>query len=160
MVPDVHLLVRTAALMAFAIAFAGLCAKVLEDKRRRPLEPSSEEGHTEVDSFESLLRDSKRLIEWLDKESPVKDTREDYFDLRVYAGRIVDVLRETPLRTVAIVGPYGCGKSSTLNMVDSYLSRARLCWVEFNSNYCLPVLSWKSWKSFTKEVGRAILSMH
>lgn len=40
-----------------------------------------------------------------------------------YARRIVDVLRSTPMKTVALIGPYGCGKSSITKMAQCYLTK-------------------------------------
>jgi hypothetical protein len=73
------------------------------------------------DTFETLLRDPSRLMGWLTKETPITHPREDYFDLKQYACRIAGILRQPPFKTIAIAGPYGCGKSSILKMIDFYL---------------------------------------
>ena len=104
------------------IAFAGVCDLILRDDKepevKRNLKTLSVE--TKKD-FNSLMENSAGLVEWLHRETPVERPDYDYFDLKVYARRIVGILRKSPLKTIAIVGPYGCGKSSILNMIDFYL---------------------------------------
>lgn len=64
----------------------------------------------------------EQIIEWLKREEPINDPRQDCFDMAPYARRIADALRSTPMKTVALIGPYGCGKSSIAKMVQCYLS--------------------------------------
>ena len=104
------------------ITFAGICYLILRDSR----EPEIKTNHEQLSSgikkdFDALIESPAGFVEWLHRETPVERPDDDYFDLKVYARRIVGILRTSPLKTIAIVGPYGCGKSSILNMVDFYL---------------------------------------
>lgn len=73
-------------------------------------------------SLGSLADNCEALMIWLEHEEPVTDPRKDLFDMIVYAQRIVQLLRGNPLRTIGLIGPYGCGKSSILNMTRYYLA--------------------------------------
>jgi hypothetical protein len=63
------------------------------------------------------------LIKWIEEENPIDCPNDDAFDLQVYARRIARILNEKPFKTIALVGPYGCGKSSILKMVNCYLNK-------------------------------------
>ena len=60
-------------------------------------------------------------IGWLDEEKPIEKPAEDRFEMAVVARRVARILREKPLKTIGLIGPYGCGKSSILNMVEHYI---------------------------------------
>lgn len=85
----------------------------------QPIHNCSNEKPTKY--FRALLQDSSTFMEWLNKETPIQSSKDDLFDLAVFAKRIAMMLRATPLKTIAVVGSYGCGKSSIINMVDEYL---------------------------------------
>jgi len=78
-------------------------------------------GEDLAESLEELAKDPERLIKWLKREEPVSQPHEDYFDMSAYARRMARLLRAIPLRTVGLIGPYGCGKSSILKMMKHYL---------------------------------------
>lgn len=61
------------------------------------------------------------LIGWLDEEKPIEKPAEDRFGMAVVARRVARILREKPLKTIGLIGSYGCGKSSILNMVEHYI---------------------------------------
>jgi len=71
--------------------------------------------------FKDIIKDTKMLMEWIQKEEPIEDPSQDYFDMAVFARRIEYILRRTPVKTIGLVGPYGGGKSSILKMVEYYL---------------------------------------
>ncbi|MCK4824945.1 hypothetical protein KA005_54850, partial [bacterium] len=75
--------------------------------------------------FKDIIKDPKMLIEWIQKEEPIEEPSQDYFDMAVFARRIEYILRRSPLKTIGLVGPYGCGKSSILNMVKEYLTSSK-----------------------------------
>ena len=81
----------------------------------------------ESSSIEEVSADPAKLIRWIHKEEPVLTPHEDRFDMAVFARRIVRVLRGTPLKTIGLVGPYGCGKTSILHMVDHYVEARSCC---------------------------------
>lgn len=74
-------------------------------------------------SLSSLYKDTDEftLIEWLQKETPIQNPTEDLFELAVLARRIAPSLLGSPLKTIVLIGPYGCGKSSIFKMVSFYL---------------------------------------
>jgi hypothetical protein len=74
-----------------------------------------------IKSFRALLQNPPAFINWLNKETPIQSSEDDLFDLAIFAKRIAKMLQPTPLKTIAIVGSYGCGKSSIINMIEEYL---------------------------------------
>jgi len=74
-----------------------------------------------VAGLDELAKDPERLIKWLEREEPVSEPTEDYFDAAPYARRIATLLKDNPVRTIGLIGPYGCGKSSILKMAGHYL---------------------------------------
>jgi len=76
-----------------------------------------------VKSFRALLQDQTAFTSWFNKEIPIQSSDEDLFDLTIFAKRITTTLLETPLKTIAIVGSYGCGKSSIINMIEEFLKK-------------------------------------
>ena len=91
-----------------------------EDASKRIVHTSAPER--DFPGLEDLASAPERMIEWLQREEPVEDPRQDRFDMAPYARRIADLLKDTPLKTVALIGPYGCGKSSIVRMVQCYLA--------------------------------------
>ncbi|MBN1364566.1 MAG: hypothetical protein JW976_07165 [Syntrophaceae bacterium] len=74
-----------------------------------------------IKSFRALLQNPSAFINWLNKETPIQASEDDLFDLAIFSKRIAKMLQATPLKTIAIVGSYGCGKSSIINMIEEYL---------------------------------------
>jgi len=65
--------------------------------------------------------DDKDLIQWIKEETPIKSPDKDLFDRAQIARRITRILKESPLKTIGILGSYGSGKSSIVKMVQYYL---------------------------------------
>jgi hypothetical protein len=74
-----------------------------------------------VEDLDTLAKDPEKLIEWLGRERPISSPAEDYFHAGPYARRIAALLTDDPVRTIGLIGPYGCGKSSILRMARHYL---------------------------------------
>ncbi len=74
---------------------------------------------TNTDSSNPLLN-KESLFKWLDNEAPVRTPAQDYFDAQQPARRICRHLLATPLKTIGILGAYGSGKSTILNLVEYY----------------------------------------
>ncbi len=74
-----------------------------------------------TETFHEISIKPEKLIAWLDKEEAITEPAQDNFDMAVQARNISKLLLETPLKTTALVGEYGSGKSSILKMVDYYL---------------------------------------
>ncbi len=75
--------------------------------------------------FDEVIKDPEMLIKWIHKEEPIEKLSQDYFDMAVFARRIAHILKRSPLKTIGLVGRYGCGKSSILNMVKEYLKSSK-----------------------------------
>lgn len=69
----------------------------------------------------AMTKNEELLKEWLEEEKPIKHPSQDAFGMAGMARRIARILRERPLKAIAVLGGYGSGKSSILNMVDYYL---------------------------------------
>jgi predicted AAA+ superfamily ATPase len=74
-----------------------------------------------TESFHEISIKPEKVIKWLDKEEAITEWTQDIFDMAVQARNISRLLLKTPLKTAALVGEYGSGKSSILKMVDYYL---------------------------------------
>jgi len=74
-----------------------------------------------TESFHEISTKPEKVIEWLGKEQAITEPAQDDFDMAVQARNISRVLLAKQLKTVALVGEYGSGKSSILKMVDYYL---------------------------------------
>jgi hypothetical protein len=72
-----------------------------------------------------LTKDFGVLEKWLEKEKPIEKPADDCFGAAVVARRVARILRESPLKTIGLIGPYGCGKSSIVNMVGYYLKEVQ-----------------------------------
>ncbi|MBN1475060.1 MAG: hypothetical protein JW914_10615 [Syntrophaceae bacterium] len=72
-------------------------------------------------AFESILLEPKKIIAWLEEEKPISNPEEDLFDSSVFSKRLTNIFCLSPLKTVAIIGDYGCGKSSILRMTEYFM---------------------------------------
>jgi len=79
--------------------------------------PSSSE---QID-LENLIEKDESLLQWLQLERPINKPSDDAFGFSVFARRAANILTASPLKTISIIGQYGCGKSSIINMIDYYL---------------------------------------
>ncbi len=68
------------------------------------------------------LKSLPYLLEWIRDEAPILYPSQDLFGLSSIAQRISVILTDTHLKTVGIVGPYGSGKSSLLNLIEIYVN--------------------------------------
>ena len=73
-------------------------------------------------NLKQIIEKPSRLIDWIHKEEPIESPFDDLFDMKIFARRITHILRSIPIKTVGLVGPYGCGKSSILKMADYYVN--------------------------------------
>jgi hypothetical protein len=79
-------------------------------------------GKDNNDSEQVTEKDNiKSLLQWIEKEKPIKTPFQDRLNTKVIADRIAEVLSKSPLITISVVGGYGTGKSSILKMVQNYL---------------------------------------
>ena len=64
-----------------------------------------------------------KLMEWVQEEKEISDCQEDYLGYGVRAARVLRTLRDERRNSVAIVGPFGSGKSSLVNLVETEACR-------------------------------------
>jgi len=75
-------------------------------------------------SLAEITADPAKLIEWIERETPIDTPAEDVLGATTFAKRILRLLRRQPVQAIGVVGPYGCGKSSILNLVAHYITCA------------------------------------
>ena len=75
----------------------------------------------------------EELIVWIREEAPISDPKEDLFGFSVVAKRLADIASREGYPSAALVGPYGCGKSSTLNMMKRYIHLSKQGSVDTNT---------------------------
>lgn len=85
-----------------------------------PKEPVSS-GIKSSDSFDDLIENPESLIHWIEYEKPIEKPNDDLFGFSIISERIVGLLRNEKIQTIGIVGPYGCGKSSLINLIKTSL---------------------------------------
>ena len=90
--------------------------------RRLSNEPSYSPHHQ---SSGTLINDPHQLSLWIEDESPICSPFQDLFGLARMSRRIANTLLKKYTRTVGIVGTYGSGKTSLLNIVEYYLNHRR-----------------------------------
>ena len=70
----------------------------------------------------NIIDNESDLITWILDESPIRDPSDDLFGHAVPARRVARLLLQEAPSSIGIVGPYGSGKSSLINLVEYYLS--------------------------------------
>jgi len=75
-----------------------------------------------IETQPTFFKDRDAFITWLNEEKPIRKPDDDGFDLKPFALRIASMLLDTPMKTIGLVGTYGCGKSSIIKMVDYYIN--------------------------------------
>jgi hypothetical protein len=94
-------------------AFRGAMAEISIGGRRKTRRSEAERT--------SAIANDEGLVAWILDESPIMHPADDLFGHRLPAMRIASfLLRESP-SSIGIVGPYGSGKSSVMNLVEYYL---------------------------------------
>ena len=116
----------TAVFIASRVIFNPISA-IFSKCQRTTRTGRTEDTNAESEHISQISEDPVKLIQWIHKEEPVLTPHENCFDMAVFARRIVRVLRGTPLKTIGLVGPYGCGKTSILHMIDHYLEALSCC---------------------------------
>ena len=94
--------------------------EIQSKKNDLPRDNQKESGESE-NTFSEILKSKESFLEWLEEEKPIEKMGDDLLDARVYAERIAGQLQNERMNTVALVGPYGCGKTSILQMVEKKL---------------------------------------
>lgn len=66
------------------------------------------------------------LENWFLKEGPIRHFDEDLFDKKILAKRIAEFVLIEHSPGIGLLGPYGSGKSSIINLVQNYLKSSNL----------------------------------
>lgn len=66
-----------------------------------------------------ILNDPKKIIEWVGTENPINDEAADLFSHKYIAKKIREILDEGSNKNIGIIGGYGSGKSSIINLIIS-----------------------------------------
>ncbi len=75
------------------------------------------------DSFDELIGEPENLIQWIENEKPIERPNDDLFGFSIISERVAGLLRSEKIQTIGIVGPYGCGKSSLINLIKMSLAQ-------------------------------------
>ena len=75
------------------------------------------------DSFDELISNPENLIHWIEYEKPIEKPNDDLFGFSIISERVAGLLRSEKIQTIGIVGPYGCGKSSLINLIETSLMK-------------------------------------
>jgi hypothetical protein len=80
---------------------------------------------TAEDTLKAFAADPKgRLIPWLMQDKPVTRPEEDLFEAHVFAQRIAELITDRRLGRIGLIGPWGAGKTTVLNLVDFMLHQS------------------------------------
>jgi hypothetical protein len=86
--------------------------------------------------------DIKSLLQWIEKEKPIVTPFQDRLNTKVIADRIAEILSKSTLITISVVGGYGTGKSSILNMVQNQMRSNEAERKQNNSVILVDVCGW------------------
>lgn len=116
---------ETPAAVFFALGAAAIvaavtagCHKLLE---RLTLSSERPQKNHIASQAKPIAEDIEALLQWIEEEAPIVTPDEDILNARLFASRIAEVLSGSRLLTITVVGGYGAGKTSILNMVQHYL---------------------------------------
>ena len=92
----------------------GLCHSISQ-----PSKPEGNEfGSGDVER-DGVFDNPEKILEWANAEIPIKADEDDYFKHRYIADKIRRILSEEINKNIGIVGGYGYGKSSIINLLMS-----------------------------------------
>ncbi len=77
----------------------------------------------------------KSISKWIAKETPITRPQEDLLGISRIAKRISSKLLMESIQTIGVIGPYGCGKSSLLNLIEYYLINKDIMHMKDQSNF-------------------------
>lgn len=93
-------------------------------KRKTQPAPQNPRGSSDT------LNSWEDLNDWSDREEPIESASRDSFSMQGIAGRIAAIIAQSPEKqkqtTVGLLGNFGSGKTSTVNMVEERVRIDRL----------------------------------
>lgn len=107
---------------AFGIVISGAMVAVGYSKLIHLFTFSSDKNQENynVEILQPIAENASALLQWIGEEKPIKTIGQDRLNNKSFAERIINVLQQ-PKVTITVVGSYGAGKSSILNMVKCSL---------------------------------------
>lgn len=73
-------------------------------------------------SGKGIFNSDEELLAWILEERPINSPYEDIFGLAISARKITQLLLTKTTSSIGILGPYGSGKSSLINLVEYYFA--------------------------------------
>ena len=70
------------------------------------------------------IKETEALKSWLSYEEPIENPKQDIWNNKIISRRIAKILLDSSnikLQKIGLIGPYGSGKTSILNLVSYYL---------------------------------------
>ena len=108
-------------LVLFSGAVAAKAASGLRNpSKRRSFKKTSQEQRNECRAPPSS---PDVIMKWIEDDMPIQTVQEDFFERAPIAERIARTLSGSQGTTTCLVGPFGSGKSSILNLVEQNLDR-------------------------------------
>ncbi len=62
------------------------------------------------------------IFDWIENETPIKSAVQDRYGFNEVSQRIVEILYEFKIKSIGVIGPYGIGKTSLLNLVENQIN--------------------------------------
>ncbi len=100
------------------VSFALICNGFAHDKRHK----RHKEIGTNPAESKNQMNDSQMLRAWIYSEAPIERPSDALFDYEIIAERISKLIASDAEKNIGLVGPYGSGKSSLLNLVEYNLN--------------------------------------
>ena len=118
---DVDLTVEFGILILISVLVTAFVDRHLwkAEQRKPDMRQSVESGSAE--ELASISDRPELVLKWIGGERPIESPSQDLFGIDIIARRIADHLRASSMHTIGVVGPYGSGKSSLLNLVEYHL---------------------------------------
>jgi len=89
------------------------------EHRKPDIKQSAESGSTQEQA--TISDNPEVVLKWIMEELPIESPSQDLFGIDIIARRITNHLKSSHMHTIGVVGPYGSGKSSLLNLVEYHL---------------------------------------
>lgn len=81
----------------------------------------NEKSQINKETIKTIMEDPEKFLNWIENESPILEPSQDIFGLSLIAKRISKILINKKTQNIGILGPYGVGKSSLINLIEYYL---------------------------------------
>ena len=113
-------------MMVFMICLGGLLSlfyTILNSYKRPSLRAPNHRNALKKKIPEDLPEDDVKLLTWILDENPIQHPEDDRFGHKTQAQKIASLLLQKIPSNIGIVGTFGSGKSSLINLIKYYLSK-------------------------------------